>query len=152
MKKILLLLLLPIITLAQKEVVVHINTDAYPSETYWILMKDSLYGDTIASTTAGYYTSANTSYTDTVVVADSITIVTFLIRDTWGDGIASPGSFYVTLCQDTIISVPTPNFNTGMFWNRQLPTCTPQPPPLHMVSAKVIINLDQYQSETSWDI
>jgi hypothetical protein len=28
----------------------------------------------------------------------------------------------------------------------------PQPPPLQMVPAKVIINLDQYQSETSWDI
>jgi hypothetical protein len=28
----------------------------------------------------------------------------------------------------------------------------PQPPPMQMVPAKVIINLDQYQSETSWDI
>ena len=37
MKKILLLLLLPIITLAQKEVVIHIKTDGYPSETKWVL-------------------------------------------------------------------------------------------------------------------
>tara|TARA_R100000697_G_scaffold33716_2_gene45309 strand:- start:76079 stop:77920 length:1842 start_codon:yes stop_codon:yes gene_type:complete len=28
----------------------------------------------------------------------------------------------------------------------------PQPPPIQLVPAKVIINLDQYQSETSWDI
>ena len=152
MKKLLLLLLIPFSLFSQKNLVVHLTTDNYPSETYWILMKDSLYGDTIASTTAGYYTSTSTSHTDTVVVADSVTNVTFLIRDTYGDGIASPGSFYVTLCQDTIISVPTPNFNTGMFWNRQIPTCAPQPPPLQMVPAKVIINLDQYQSETSWDI
>ena len=33
MKKILLLLLLPLMTFAQKEVVIHITTDNYPSET-----------------------------------------------------------------------------------------------------------------------
>ena len=39
MKKILLLLLLPIITFAQKEVVIHIKTDNYPSETKWVYIK-----------------------------------------------------------------------------------------------------------------
>ena len=48
MKKILLLLLLPFTLLAQKPLAVIVTTDAYPTETYWILMKDSLYGDTIA--------------------------------------------------------------------------------------------------------
>ena len=48
MKKILLLLLLPIITLAQKECVIHVTTDQYPMETYWTLFADSLNGDTIA--------------------------------------------------------------------------------------------------------
>ena len=48
MKKLLILFLLPLTLLGQKQAVVHINTDAYPSETYWIIMKDSLYGDTIA--------------------------------------------------------------------------------------------------------
>mgnify|MGYP003130815646 CR=1 FL=1 len=35
MKKLLLLLLLPLFTYAQKECVVNINTDQYPSETSW---------------------------------------------------------------------------------------------------------------------
>ena len=63
MKKLLLILiLLPLVIFGQKQVIVNITTDTYPSETYWILMKDSLYGDTIASVQAGYYTSSNTSY------------------------------------------------------------------------------------------
>jgi len=107
MKNILILLLLPLTLLGQKQVIVHLETDNYPSETYWIFMKDSLYGDTIASVSAGYYTSSNTSYADTVMLADSITNVTFLIRDTYGDGMN--GSLYVSICDDTIISVPNPN-------------------------------------------
>ena len=71
-KKILLLLLLPFALLGQKQVIVHLETDNYPSETYWIFMKDSLYGDTIAMVSAGHYDSANTSYADTVMLADSI--------------------------------------------------------------------------------
>jgi len=150
-KKILLLLLLPFTLLGQKQVIVHLTTDTYPSETYWIFMKDSLYGDTIASVSAGHYDSANTSYADTVMLADSITNVTFLIRDTYGDGMN--GSFYVSICDDTIVSVPTPSFNSGMYYNRTVPACMPTgPPPGNCVPAMVNINLDQFQSETTWDI
>ena len=60
MKKILLLLLLPIITFAQKEVVIHIKTDNYPSETKWTLYKDVYQGSVIASVPYGYYTQNNT--------------------------------------------------------------------------------------------
>ena len=77
MRKILLLLLLPFILLGQKPLTVNVTTDSYPTETYWIVFKDSLYGDTIAEVSAGHYTSANTSYTDTVILADSITNITF---------------------------------------------------------------------------
>lgn len=153
MKKILLLLLLPFTLLGQKQAVVHINTDAYPSETYWIIMKDSLYGDTIAEVQAGHYTSANSSFTDTVTIADSIDNVTFLIRDTYGDGIMSPGSFYFSICEDTVLAVPTPNFNSGMYWNRSVPNCMPNPPPSGPCNPMLVnINLDQFQSETTWDI
>jgi len=153
MKKILLLLLLlPFTLLGQKQAVVHINTDAYPSETYWIVMKDSLYGDTIASVQAGHYNSANSTFTDTFAIADSVTNITFLIRDTYGDGMN--GSFYLSICEDTVISVPSPNFNSGMFWNRLVPNCMPNPPPPtgNCVPAMVNINLDQFTSETSWEI
>ena len=142
MKKLLLLLLLPFTLLGQKPLKIIVTTDAYPTETYWILMKDSLYGDTIASVPAGHYTSANTTYIDSVMIADSITNVTFLMRDTYGDGIMSPGSFFVTICDDTLISVPTPNFNSGMYWNRSIPNCMPIPPPANCVPAMVNINLD----------
>jgi len=153
MKKLLLLLLLPLTLLSQKPLTVILTTDSYPSETYWILMKDSLYGDTIAEVSAGYYTSPNTTYIDTVILADSITNVTFLIRDTYGDGIMAPGNFFVTVCDDTLISVPTPSFNTGMYYNRAVPSCMPiGPPSANCVPAIVNINLDQFQSETSWDI
>ncbi len=151
MKKILLLLLLPFTLLGQKQAVVHINTDAYPSETYWIVMKDSLYGDTIASVQANHYDSANSSFTDTITIADSITNITFLIRDTYGDGMN--GSFYLSICEDTVVSVPSPNFNSGMFWNRLVPNCMPNPPPPgNCVPVMVNINLDQFTSETSWEV
>ena len=55
MKKILLLLLLPIITFAQKEVIIHIKTDSYPIETKWTLYKDVYQGDTLAFVHYGYY-------------------------------------------------------------------------------------------------
>ena len=153
MKKLLLLFLLPFTLLGQKQAVVHINTDAYPSETYWIIMKDSLYGDTIADVSPGYYTSGNSVFTDTITIADSIDNVTFLIRDSYGDGILAPGSYYFSICEDTLVSVPTPNFNSGMYYNRSVPNCQPNPPPLGpCVPMLVNINLDQFQSETTWDI
>ena len=46
MKKTLLLLLLPIITFAQKEVIIHVKTDYYPSETKWVLYDSVYQGDT----------------------------------------------------------------------------------------------------------
>ena len=155
MKKILLLLLLPFITFAQKECVVHINTDQYPSETYWTVYKDSLYGDTIAYVTPGHYNAPFTSHTDTMDIDSNITNITFVIWDTFGDGMN--GSYYVSVCEDTIINTPTPSFQTGFYHNRSVPTCQPNPPPPPgppgpCVPTLVNINLDQYPEETSWTI
>ena len=44
MIRILLLLLLPIFTVAQKQTVLSLTTDNYPSETSWCVFADSLYG------------------------------------------------------------------------------------------------------------
>ena len=153
MKNLLLFILLPFITFAQKQAVIHITTDDYPSETYWTLFADSLYGDTICNVLAGYYTLPNTTYTDTCYISDSTTNITFLIRDTYGDGM--DGSYYVSVCGDTIVNYPNPNFNTGLYSNRVVPTCLPNPPPPPpgpCVPTVVNINLDQYPEETSWDI
>ena len=151
MKKLLLLLLLPIITLAQKEVVIHIQTDSWPSETKWTLYKDAYEGDTIAYVNYGHYVSSNAIHRDTVYMADSITNISFVIFDSYGDGIIN-GSYYVTICNDTVVNYPVSTFTTGLIHNRVVPQCMPQPPPVQTVSAKVVINLDQYQSETSWNI
>ena len=152
MKKILILLLLPLFTFGQKECVVSVTTDSYPSETYWILFADSLYGDTIANVPPGYYTQSNTNYLDTCYIADTITTVVFLMRDTYGDGMS--GSYYVSVCEDTIVNKPTVSFNSGLYSTRTVPQCMPNPPPpvSSCVPAMVNINLDQFQSETTWDI
>ena len=81
MKKILLLLLLPIITLAQKEVVIHIKTDSYPGETKWTLYKDAYQGDTLAFVPYGHYTSVSTMNSDTIYIPDSITNISWVIFD-----------------------------------------------------------------------
>ena len=151
MKKILFILLLPIITFAQKEVVVHIKTDTYPGETKWVLYKDAYQGDTIDHVDYNYYSTPNYMHRDTLYMADSITDISFVIFDQYGDGITN-GEYYVTICGDTVVNYPVSTFTTGLIHNRTVPQCMPQPPPLQLVPAKVIINLDQYQGETSWDI
>ena len=114
MKKILLLLLLPIITFAQKEVVIHIKTDNYPSETKWVLHKDSYpNGDTIGHVPYGYYTQGNTMHQDTVYMADSVTNISFVIFDSYGDGIIN-GEYYVTICGDTVVDYPISTFSNGL--------------------------------------
>tara|TARA_R100000805_G_C3622899_1_gene128318 strand:+ start:551 stop:3301 length:2751 start_codon:yes stop_codon:yes gene_type:complete len=149
MKKLLILLLLPIITFAQKEVVIHVKTDNYPGETRWTLYKDAYQGSIIASVPYGHYTQANTMNRDTVYMADSITNISFVIFDQYGDGIIN-GEYYVTICGDTVVDYPVSTFTNGLIHNRLVPQCMPNPPP--GVPAKVVINLDQYQNETSWEI
>jgi len=152
MKKILILLLLPIITFAQKEVVVHIKTDNYPTETKWTLYKDAYQGDTIAYVPYGHYTQGGIMNRDTIYMADSITNISFAIYDSYGDGVIN-GEYYVTICGDTVVSYPVSTFTSGLIHNRTVPQCLANPPPSSPgVPARVIINLDQYQSETSWDI
>ena len=88
---------------------------------------------------------------DTVYIPDSITDISWVIQDSYGDGISN-GEYYVSICGDTIIDYPVSTFTNGLIHNRTVPQCMPNPPPVQLVPARVIINLDQYQSETSWDI
>ncbi len=151
MKKILILLLLPILTFAQKEVVVHIKTDAYPSETRWILYDSVYQGDTIDYVDYGHYTQPNFMHRDTLYI-DSIQNISFVIYDSYGDGIVN-GEYYVTICGDTVVDYPVSTFTSGLIHNRAVPQCMPQPPPPgQCVPAMVNINLDQFTSETSWEI
>ena len=157
MIRILLLFLLPIFTIAQKPIVVSVTTDQYPSETSWCLFADSLYGDTISYSGVGDYNINYNNYIDTSFINDSVDNITFLIRDSFGDGIDSGGSYFVIVCNDTIVNYPQPNFNSGLYSNRVVPQCLPQPPPLPpgppiCETAIINVNLDQYPGETTWDI
>ena len=151
MKKLLLLLLLPFTLFAQKEAVLHLTTDGFPNETYWyvIIGSNTNLGDTIDSVSPGHYTLANTTYSDTMYIEDSVTHITLLLRDTYGDGMTS-GSYYYQVCEDTIINypVPNPNIGYGLFHNRVVPQCMPQPPPPSgpCNAALIQINIDQYPS------
>jgi len=147
----LLLILLPIITFGQnKEAILSLTTDSYPTETSWCVFADSLYGDTIAYIDEGDLTLPNHNYIDTFYINGPINTIVFLIRDSFGDGMN--GSYYLSVCGDTIVNKPTVTFQSGLYSTRTVPQCLPQPPPVQLVPAKVIINLDQYQSETSWNI
>ena len=129
----------------------HVKTDSWPGETQWTLYKDAYQGDTIAYVSYGHYATPNFMHIDTVYMADSITDISFVIYDSYGDGIVN-GEYYVTICGDTVVDYPVSTFTNGLMHNRTVPQCMPQPPPPQTVGAKVIVNLDQYQSETSWDI
>ena len=152
MKKLLLLLLLPFTLVGQKQVIVHITTDTWPDETRWVLHADSLYGNILGDVNYGYYTQANTSYADTLYIPDSLTTITFVIYDSYGDGIQSPGSYFVSICGDTIIDYPNPSFTTGLISSRTIPPCNGPPAAGACVPAVLNINLDNFQSETTWEI
>jgi hypothetical protein len=152
MRKLIFLLLLPFTLLGQKEVIIHITTDAWPSETRWVLHADSLYGTILGDVQYGYYTQQNTSHVDTLYIPDSLTNISFVIYDAYGDGIVAPGNYYVSICGDTIISYPSPSFTTGLISNRIIPPCNGPPITGPCVPAVVNINLDQFQSETTWEI
>ena len=84
MKKLLLLLLLPLTLFGQtKETIIHITTDNYPSETRWVLYADSMYGNILGSVQYGYYTQSSTPHMDTLYIPDSLTNITFVIYDSY---------------------------------------------------------------------
>ena len=139
MKNIILLLLIPLLTFAQKEVVVSIKTDTYPSETRWVLYADSFQGPVLEEVQYGHYSVPNVMNYDTLLIADSIDFISWVIYDQYGDGITN-GEYYVTICGDTIVNYPVSTFSNGLIHNRTVPQCMPQPPPVQLVPAKVIIN------------
>ncbi len=152
MKNILFILLLPILTFAQKEVVIHIKTDGYPSETRWVLYDSVYQGDTIDYVDYGHYTQPNFMHRDTLYI-DSVQNISFVIYDSYGDGIIN-GEYYVTICGDTVVDYPVSTFTSGLIHNRAVPQCLPNPPPPlgPCVPTMININLDQFTDETSWEI
>ena len=154
MKKLLLLLLLPFTLLSQSSyVIVEAQYDSWgPQESQFYITNNN--GDTVlhhVPMVPGEY------YLDTLWTnAGSYTAI---LLDNYGDGWqTSSFAGYFRLqndCQGTIVEYicsPTNFFATEVI-NFNLGPCQPNAPPVvTCVPAKVIINLDQYQSETSWEI
>jgi len=154
MKKLLLLLLLPFTLLSQSSyVIVEAQYDSWgPQESQFYITNNN--GDTVlhhVPMVPGEY------YLDTLWTnAGSYTAI---LLDNYGDGWqTSSFAGYFRLqndCQGTIVEYicsPTNYFATEVI-NFNLGPCQPNAPPVvTCVPAKVIINLDQYQSETSWEI
>jgi len=154
MKKLLLLLLLPFTLLSQNSyVIVEAQYDSWaPQESQFYITDNN--NDTILHQIP---TSPNEYYLDTIWT--SVGVHSAILLDSYGDGWQTSsfaGYFRVwNDCQDTIVNYicsPTNYFATEVI-NFNLGPCQPNAPPVVVcVPAKVIINLDQYQSETSWEI
>ena len=151
MKKILLLLLLPLSIFAQNSWVrFQVQFDFYaPQESNFFMVSDG-YGDT----SIFFQPTNQYEYLDTVVDINSGSY-TISLRDSYGDGWVSsqPASFEMgNACQGNIIDWSPV---LGSFFQRDTTVtiypCPPPPPPV-CIPALLHINLDQYQSETSWDI
>ena len=151
MRKILLLLLLPVLLTAQDSWVrFEVQFDFYAPQESNFFMVSNAYGDT----SIFFQPTNQYEYLDTILSVNSGSY-TISLRDSFGDGWMSsqPASFRMgNTCQGSII-----NWNPvlGSFFQRDTTVtiypCPPPNPP-QLVSAKVIINFDQYPSETSWSI
>ena len=155
MKKLLLLLLLiPIFLMGQNSyIVVEAQYDSWgPQESQFYITNNN--GDTILHQIP---TSPNEYYLDTIWT--NAGTHTAILLDSYGDGwqTTSVAGYFRAWnnCQDTMVNYvcsPTNYFATEII-NFNVGPCSPNAPPAPAcVPAKVIINLDQYQSETSWEI
>ena len=151
MKKLLILLLLPVLSFGQNSWVrFQVQFDFYaPQESNFFMVSDGN-GDT----SIFFQPTNQYEYLDTVVDINSGSY-TIGLRDSYGDGWVSsqPASFKMgNTCQGDIIDWSPV---VGSFFQRDTTVtiypCPPPPPPV-CIPALLHINLDQYQSETSWDI
>ena len=153
MKKILfILLLLPTLLLSQDSWVrFQVQFDFYaPTESNFFMISDAS-GDT----SMFYQPTTQYEYLDTIIDVWSGNY-TITLNDSYGDGWASsqPASFRMgNLCQGPILYWDPV---VGSFFQRDstitiLP-CPPPGPPPACVPTLIIINLDQYPEETSWEI
>ena len=155
MKKLLILLLLPLSIFAQDSWVnFKVQFDFYaPSESNFFMVSDA-YGDTAIY----FQPTLQYQYLDTTIAVNSGSYLLSL-NDSFGDGWVSsqPSWFKMSNdCQGSILDF-TP-LTMAFFTLDTLVDiwpCAPPPPPgppSQCVPTTVIINLDQYPSETSWDI
>ena len=147
----LVLLLLPLSVFSQDSWVrFEVQFDFYAPQESNFFMVSNGYGDT----SIFFQPTNQYEYLDTILPINSGNY-TISLRDSFGDGWTSsqPASFKMgNVCQGPIIDWSPV---IGSFFQRDTTVnIMPCPPPNapQLVSAKVIINLDQFTPETSWDI
>ena len=151
MKKILILLLLPLSLLSQNSWVnFKVQFDFYaPTESNFFMVSDAS-GDT----SMFFQPTVSYEYLDTTIAINSGSYLLSLV-DNYGDGWASaqPAWFKMSnACQGDIVAF-TP-LTQAFFTLDTLVNiwpCAPPSPPI-CIPALLHVNLDQYQEETSWDI
>ena len=155
MKKILLLLLLPLSIFAQDSWVnFKVQFDFYAqSESNFFMISDA-YGDTAMF----FQPTASYEYLDTTIAINSGSYLLSL-NDSYGDGWVSTNPSWFKMSNDCQLSILDFTPLTMAFFTLDtlvnIWPCTPPAPPgppSQCVPTTVIINLDQYPSETSWDI
>ena len=152
MKKLLILLLLPLSISAQDSWVnFKVQFDFYgPSESNFFMVSDAS-GDTAMF----FQPTVSYEYLDTTIAINSGSYLLSL-NDTYGDGWVStnPSSFKMQNdCQGPILNydpLTMAFFTLDTLVN--IWPCAPPAPPESGVPTNVIINLDQFTPETSWDI
>ena len=155
MKKLLILLLLPLSIFAQDSWVnFKVQFDFYaPSESNFFMVSDA-YGDTAMF----FQPTLQYEYLDTTIAVNSGSYLLSL-NDSFGDGWVSTNPSWFKMSNDCQLSILDFTPLTMAFFTLDtlvnIWPCAPPPPPgppSQCVPTTVVINLDQYPSETSWDI
>ncbi len=151
MKKILILLLLPITLLSQNSWVRYeVQFDFYAPQESNFFMVSSAIGDTVMF----FQPTVSYEYLDTTIAINNGQYLLSLV-DNFGDGWISnqPAWFKMSNdCQGLIVDyTPLTQVFSTLDTLVNIWPCAPPLPPV-CVPSRVHINLDQYQNETSWDI
>jgi len=155
MKKLLILLLLPLSIFAQDSWVnFKVQFDFYAaSESNFFMVSDAS-GDTAMF----FQPTASYEYLDTTIAINSGSYLLSL-NDSYGDGWVSSNPSWFKMSNDCQLSILDFTPLTMAFFTLDTlvniwPCAPPAPPgpPSQCVPTTVVINLDQYPSETSWDI
>ena len=97
------------------QVTIEITTDNYPSETTWKLKEN---GITIAN--GGPFSSSGSPQTPAYATISSGNCYTFVMEDSYGDGLLSPGSYKVKDANGSIIVWGGTNSPNGNFTTEEL--------------------------------
>ncbi len=107
-----------------------INTDQYPGETSWVLLKSD--GDTVV--TGGPYNNIIDYFPQNTQLCLPNGDYWFDIYDSYGDGLAGSlwggqdGSYFVMHCGDTLVQPDSANFGNYTYHGFTINDCAPPPP------------------------